>query len=79
MKALYASNIQDNQAVDSLFLVSAKNHGVSNSWIEAGKSKGGFGTGRMIWGEASTKMTSFESEGKRFCIKEKYKFGFRMS
>jgi len=36
MKALYASNIQDNQAVDSLFLVSAKNHGVTkggNSYL----------------------------------------------
>ena len=36
MKALYASNIQDNQTVDSLFLVSAKNHGVTkggNSYL----------------------------------------------
>ena len=36
MKALYASNIQNNQAVDSLFLVSAKNHGVTkggNSYL----------------------------------------------
>jgi 3'-5' exoribonuclease len=29
MKSLYASDIQDNQSVDSLFLVSAKNHGVT--------------------------------------------------
>jgi 3'-5' exoribonuclease len=29
MKALYAADIHDNQLVDSLFLVSAKNHGVT--------------------------------------------------
>jgi 3'-5' exoribonuclease len=29
MKSLYASDIRDNQSVDSLFLVSAKNHGVT--------------------------------------------------
>jgi 3'-5' exoribonuclease len=29
MKSLYTSDIQDNQSVDSLFLVSAKNHGVT--------------------------------------------------
>lgn len=36
MKSLYASDIHDNQLVDSLFLVSAKNHGVTkggNSYL----------------------------------------------
>src|SRR5215467_8986793 len=36
MKALYASDIHDNQLVDSLFLVSAKSHGVTkggNSYL----------------------------------------------
>lgn len=31
MKTLYASDIHDNQLVDSLFLVSAKNHGVTKA------------------------------------------------
>ena len=31
MKALYAADIHDNQSVDSLFLVSSKNHGVTKS------------------------------------------------
>ena len=36
MKSLYASDIRDNQSVDSLFLVSAKNHGITkggNSYL----------------------------------------------
>ena len=31
MKNLYAADIHDNQLVDSLFLVSAKNHGVTKA------------------------------------------------
>lgn len=29
MKSLYAADIRDNQSVDDLFLVAAKNHGVT--------------------------------------------------
>ncbi|MCH8054850.1 MAG: hypothetical protein IH857_01690, partial [Deltaproteobacteria bacterium] len=80
IKSLFVADIRDNQPIDSLFLVSAKNHGVTkggNSYLTLKLIDRSGGIEGRVWeraeelGEDSTRTTLCGCAGRPLFIRER--------
>src|SRR5881296_3099370 len=78
MKSLYAADIRDNQSVDGLFLVAAKNHGLTkggNSYLTLKLLDRSGEIEARVWERADDLARGIESRRGRFSAKERLRAG----